>query len=88
MIFIETPKFFFLAFKKCLVVNLLLSKGKANPNCCNNTGWSSLHHAAYHGHYKICKMLLEHGAKLHQENHLGATALHVAVGRGNIDILR
>ena len=70
------------------MVNLLLSNGKANPDSSNNTGWSSLHHAAYYGHYETCKILIQNGAKLHQENHFGATPLHVAAARGCVKILR
>ena len=69
-------------------MNILLSNGKADANCCNNTGWSSLHHAAYHGHKEICKVLQQNGAKLHQENHFGASSLHVAAARGHISVLR
>ena len=70
------------------MVQVLISKGNANPNFCNNTGWSSLHHAAYYGHYDTCRILVENGAKLDIQNHLGATALHVGVARGHINVVR
>ena len=70
------------------MVQVLISKANANPNFCNNTGWSSLHHATYYGHYDTCRILVENGAKLDIQNHLGATALHVGVARGHITVVR
>ena len=69
-------------------MNLLLTVGDANPNSCNSTGWSSLHHAAFYGHYETCRVLTDSGAKLDIYNHFGATSLHVAAARGHLPIIR
>ena len=66
----------------------LIVKRDADPDQPNDTGWSSLHHAAYNDHYKTSKILIENGAKIDAYNHLGATALHIAVARGHLNMIR
>ena len=75
-------------WQKDSIVKNLIVKRHANPDQCNDTGWSSLHHAAYNGHYQTSKILIENGAKIDVYNHLGATALHVAVAKGHLNIIR
>ena len=75
-------------WQKDSIVKNLIVKRHANPDQCNDTGWSSLHHAAYNGHYQTSKILIENGAKIDVYNHLGATALHIAVARGHLSIIR
>ena len=75
-------------WQKDSIVKNLIVKRHANPDQGNDTGWSSLHHAAYNGHYQTSKILIENGAKIDVYNHLGATALHIAVARGHLRIIR
>lgn len=43
-------------------------------------GWSNLHYAAFHGHYEMCKLLINHGHDSHDISltHDRNTALHLA----------
>lgn len=47
------------------------------------SGWSLLHAAASKGEPELVKLLLDHGAALHQLTDTGASALSIAAGLGN-----
>lgn len=51
----------------------------ANPNYAKNDGWSLLHAAASTGEPELVKLLLDHGAAVHQLTSSSASALSVAV---------
>ena len=44
-----------------------------------------LHDAAYNGHIKIVKLLLEHGADVHSRDNEGETPLHWAINTCHIE---
>ena len=57
-------------------------------NLRNQTSFTPLHHSCYHKQYKICQILLQHGADYNSSAKLGMTCLHVAVTAGNYDIVK
>lgn len=63
------------------LANLL--KLGANANYSYLTGWSLLHAAVSKGEPELVKLLLDHGAALHQLTDTGASALSIAAGLGN-----
>ena len=63
------------------VVKLLHSKGAA----LNGTGWTPLHYAAFNGHTKIVKYLLENRAEIDARAPNGATALMFAARNGHFE---
>lgn len=52
-------------------------------NTDSTNGWTSLHYAAYHGHYEMCKLLIERGHDRFEVSltHDRCTALHLAAAR-------
>lgn len=60
-----------------------LLKLGANANYSYINGWSLLHTAASKGEPELVKLLLDHGAALHQLTDTGASALSIAAGLGN-----
>lgn len=68
-----------------IVLNSLLSAG-LNPNKVRWSGWTLLHRAAENGHTHICRMLLEHGARVNERSGWGwITPLHLALAHGFVD---
>nr|XP_050864778.1 ankyrin repeat domain-containing protein 39-like isoform X1 [Vespula vulgaris] len=50
----------------------------------DSAGYTALHYAARNGHYRICEMLLQHGANVNARTRCGqATALHRAATQGH-----
>ena len=47
---------------------------------------TSLHKATFHGNFKICEMLLRHGATINSSNASNTTPLHLAIAGGNVDV--
>ena len=47
---------------------------------------TSLHKAALQGDYKICELLLRHGATVNSSNASNTTPLHLAIAGGNVDV--
>ncbi|KAH0564198.1 ankyrin repeat domain-containing protein 39-like isoform X1 [Cotesia glomerata] len=69
-------------------VKQLLAKG-ASASEEDSAGYTALHYAARAGHYDVCKLLLEHGARVNAITRCGrATPLHRAASRGNEDVVR
>ncbi|WP_163832431.1 ankyrin repeat domain-containing protein [Spartinivicinus ruber] len=66
-------------------VKLLLSKG-ANPNYCNKAQ-SVLDIAVKKGNRKIINLLLEHGAKINQQDNKGGTPIYQAIRKKQIEIV-
>ena len=46
----------------------------------------SLHKAALQGNFKICELLLRHGATVNSSNASNTTPLHLAIAGGNVDV--
>ena len=44
--------------------------------------------AAYHGHVSLMRRLMEKGAQIFEKNTNGSNVLHIAVKRGNLDVLK
>jgi len=61
-----------------LLVDILLSKCKANPDILNSALDSPLHIATSNGYFEIIKMLIEKGANINSKNNDGDTPLHIA----------
>ena len=55
----------------------------ASANFSYVTGWSLLHAATSKGELELVKLLLDHGATIHQLTDTGASALSIAAGLGN-----
>jgi len=68
----------------------LLAQG-AEVNTRNAHGWTPLHVAAAGGDPAVITLLLQHGADIHAQSHIGTTALDNATTRGGrkavIDLL-
>jgi ankyrin repeat protein len=54
----------------------------------NNSGWTSLHQACYHGHTPVAKVLIEAGADINKRNKYGATPLNMAAAAGHLSTVR
>ena len=73
------------------MVKFLLHKN-ANPAKSNRSGWTALHHAAFHGQTRAIATILGH-AEVHRHlvklrNAFGATLLNVAVAGGHAPAVR
>jgi len=44
--------------------------------------------AAYHGNIGVMRRLMEKGADMFQKNVNGSNVLHIAVKKGNLDVIR
>ncbi|XP_064428642.1 ankyrin repeat domain-containing protein 39 isoform X3 [Mirounga angustirostris] len=60
----------------------------ADPSQPDSAGYTALHYASRNGHYAVCQLLLESGAKCDAQTHGGATALHRASYCGHTEIAR
>ncbi|KAK3172952.1 hypothetical protein OEA41_006278 [Lepraria neglecta] len=69
------------------MVELLLEYG-ADPNAKDDSGWTSLHHAAQGGHDRIVQLLLEYWADPNAKNNSGSTPLHIAAVGENILVVK
>jgi ankyrin repeat protein len=69
-----------------LVARQLLASG-ADPNLTDVYGWTPLMRAVYEERYEVVQALLQHPeVNLDARNDQGATALHLAAGKGNEDL--
>ncbi|KAF8767725.1 Ankyrin repeat and sterile alpha motif like protein [Argiope bruennichi] len=57
-------------------------------NAQDQSGYTSLHHAALNGHKEIVSLLLQYEASTNVVDHKGSTPLHLAAWTGNTDIVR
>lgn len=51
-------------------------------------GTTPLHHAAWHGHVDVVRLLLQHGARPQAQNADGSTPLHWAAMNGHPEVAR
>ena len=51
-------------------------------------GETCLMRAVYHGHFDICRLLLDKGAQLEVRNSFGLTPLHFAAWSGHAEVVR
>nr|XP_060643176.1 ankyrin repeat domain-containing protein 39 [Anolis sagrei ordinatus]XP_060643177.1 ankyrin repeat domain-containing protein 39 [Anolis sagrei ordinatus]XP_060643178.1 ankyrin repeat domain-containing protein 39 [Anolis sagrei ordinatus] len=78
----------------CAALNGDLEKVKrhvlnhGNPSEPDAFGYTALHYASRHGHYDVCRFLLERGALCDAQTHGGATALHRAAYCGHTDVAK
>jgi len=68
-----------------VLVGLLLSEGKANPNTLTKQGETALQEAAYHNNANVIRMLYSYGVDIDTQTQFGDTALHFAASNGNLD---
>ena len=68
------------------IVKYLLGQ-KVNVNKSNFCGWTSLHHAAFHGHFEVVKLLIKSNPFI-SSTHFGATPLDVAVSGGHFNVVK
>ena len=68
------------------IVKYLLGQ-KVNVNKGNFCGWTSLHHAAFHGHFEVVKLLIKSNPFIYS-THFGATPLDVAVSGGHFNVVK
>lgn len=52
----------------------------------SNFSWTPLQLAVRENHVKAMSVLLEHDASLYERNHVGETALHIAVDKNQMTI--
>ncbi|KFM61761.1 Ankyrin repeat and sterile alpha motif domain-containing protein 1B, partial [Stegodyphus mimosarum] len=57
-------------------------------NAQDQSGYTSLHHAALNGHKEIVSLLLQYEASTNVVDHKGSTPLHLAAWTGNTEIVR
>ncbi|PYI18867.1 hypothetical protein BO99DRAFT_297494, partial [Aspergillus violaceofuscus CBS 115571] len=60
-----------------------LTTGGALLHIGNKDGWTPLHEASYHGHIRVCRLLLEHRADPDLPDHQGRTPLYLASRNGH-----
>ena len=70
------------------VVELLLVKGKADPNTTIPDGRTALHVASQAGHLAVVKLLLQHGADRSARSNNGGTPADKARSVGQTAIVR
>lgn len=69
------------------VVNTLIAEG-ANVNAQTTEGHSALQYAASKNWQNICVKLVENSADINISDKRGATPLHRAASKGNIEVLK
>ncbi|KAL0244658.1 hypothetical protein GEMRC1_008740 [Eukaryota sp. GEM-RC1] len=79
----HTPLYYAIIHANKEVVQLLLSKGKANPNYVDKRRGALINIAVETGNLEIVKVLFKHGASPVVRDFLGWSPLHVAVYHGN-----
>ncbi|XP_023216633.1 ankyrin repeat and sterile alpha motif domain-containing protein 1B-like [Centruroides sculpturatus] len=57
-------------------------------NAQDQSGYTSLHHAALNGHKEIVSLLLQYEASTNVVDHKGSTPLHLAAWTGNTEIVK
>ena len=64
----------------------ILEKGKSIPKIYDSKDsdiqYSVLHHAAFRGHFEICKILIDAGCDIYAIDKFGKTAVHLAIQKG------
>tara|TARA_R110000868_G_scaffold346617_7_gene607732 strand:+ start:1135 stop:2577 length:1443 start_codon:yes stop_codon:yes gene_type:complete len=81
-----TPLYLAVEKKKVKIVKLLLANW-ADANRCNSTdGGSPLHVAAQASFIEAAAMLLQNGAKINAVTKEGATALHISIALGDMNM--
>lgn len=69
------------------LVRLLIDEGARVNSIAEDRGTSPLMEAAGHGELPYVRMLLEHGADLHQQSKTGQNALILAASEGHTDVV-
>jgi ankyrin repeat protein len=69
-------------------VNLMLSNMTLDIDKTDRNGVNSFFMAAYHGHIKVMRRLMEKGVAMFEKNANGSNVLHIAVKRGNMEVLK
>ena len=64
------------------------SDEKVDVNCFNKYGHTALSTAAFVGSMKFCKILVELGAEVGKRDEDGWTAMHYAMAKGYLDIVK
>lgn len=75
-------------FGKLSAIRTLLSVCPEDVDLLNHNAQTPLHMAAFEGHEEVVPELLNSGANALLQDIDGRTALHLAVSRGNFDIVR
>ena len=66
-----------------------LIQAGANVNFTNDDGWTPLHWAAFDGHLKVCRLLINEGrADVHAVTNDNRTPLHLAAWWGHVAVCR
>lgn len=69
------------------IVQKLLKNYILEINTQDNKMNTALHYAAINDDVNICRALLDHGASIDIKNSSGETALHLATGESNKDVI-
>ena len=67
---------------------IVQSEEKIDVNCLNEYGHTVLSTAAFVGSMKCCKILVELGAEVGKRDEDGWTAMHYAMAKGYLDIVK
>lgn len=67
---------------------IVQSSEKIDVNCFNEYGHTALSTAAFVGSMKCCKILVELGAEVGKRDEDGWTAMHYAMAKGYLDIVK
>lgn len=67
---------------------IVQSDVKVDVNCFNEYGHTALSTAAFVGSMKCCKILVELGAEVGKRDEDGWTAMHYAMAKGYLDIVK
>lgn len=72
------------------IAKILIESGESQPSICDRDGISPLMYAIRNDMYDIVRLLLETGESIpnHRDYDIGASALDIAVGRNNIDVIK
>jgi E3 ubiquitin-protein ligase mind-bomb len=69
------------------VVTSFAEQDACDINACTNENQTALHLAVHQGHFGIAERLVGYGAKLNIQDTNGDTPLHIALVRGNAEVL-
>ena len=66
----------------------MLCNPSLNIDHTDSHGVNAFFMAAYHGNIGVMRRLMEKGADMFQKNVNGSNVLHIAVKKGNLDVIR
>ncbi|KAL3076185.1 hypothetical protein niasHT_038811 [Heterodera trifolii] len=70
------------------IVRYLIEKGANIDQTNSYEGFSIIHFFAIHGHFDLCKLMLDKGINVNKQMHNRTTPLHLACKHGHLEIVK